>query len=51
MKYAYIGIGIVIGWLTIGMLFADAFGGRFWTPWQQNKIIDLLETIATNTDR
>lgn len=49
MKFVYIVIGVLIGWLTVGMLLAGSSGAAFWTSWQQAKILTLLEQIEVNT--
>lgn len=48
MKYAYIGIGIIVGWLTVGIILASS-NQAFWSSWQQARIITLLESIEKNT--
>jgi hypothetical protein len=42
-------MGIIIGWLTVGIVFAT-MESTGWTDWQKARIITLLETIAENTD-
>ena len=44
-------VGILIGWLTVGLLLAGSASRVFWSEWQQAKIITLLEEIALNTKK
>lgn len=48
MKLAYFAVGIIVGWLTIGVLFASS-NVEFWTIWEKARIINLLEQIESNT--
>jgi hypothetical protein len=53
-KLFYVIIGIVIGWISIGLLVAGyntSYTNAFWTDWQQDRIISLLEDIAENTKK
>ena len=46
MKYFF--AGLVLGWITVGVLFAATDG---WTSYEKTEVINLLREIAHNTEK
>jgi len=44
MKYTHILVGIVLGWLTVGMLFAC----EGWTTYERSEILHYLKLIESH---